>query len=116
MTSNRYFTLDEKIALIKTYADGAGLSQHKLWEKYEVSKGTVAVYNILQRKDEYKYAFQTNANENVKRKLQDESGHTIDETVVSWFVAQRVENIPLWGPLIQEKAWEVAKEISRSPG
>jgi DNA-binding GntR family transcriptional regulator len=38
---------DEKIALIKDYADGAELSQRKLCEKYKVSKGVV--YNILQR-------------------------------------------------------------------
>ncbi len=53
--SNHYRTLDEKIALINDYADGAALSQRKLCEKYKVSKG--AVYNILQRKDEYKLDF-----------------------------------------------------------
>ncbi len=53
--SNHYRTLDEKIALINGYADGAGLSQRKLCEKYKVSKG--AVYNIPQRKDEYKLDF-----------------------------------------------------------
>jgi DNA-binding GntR family transcriptional regulator len=46
MTSCHYLTLDEKIALIKDYADGAELSQRKLCEKYKVSKGVV--YNILQ--------------------------------------------------------------------
>jgi transposase len=65
--------------LINDHADGDGLSQRKLCEKYKVSKG--AVYNILQRKDEYKYDFQMNANKGIKHKLQDDSGHKIDETV-----------------------------------
>ena len=38
MTSNHYLTLDEKVALMNDYADGAGLSQRKLCEKYKVSK------------------------------------------------------------------------------
>ena len=63
-----------------------------------VSKG--AVYNILQRKDEYKSDYQTNANKGVKRKLHDESGQKIDETVFPWFVVQRAKNILLSGPLI----------------
>jgi hypothetical protein len=52
----------------------------------------------------------------VKRKLHDDSGYKIDETVFSWFLAQRAKNIPLTGPLIQEKAREVAEEIGLSPG
>ncbi len=112
--SNHYLTLDEKIALINDYANGAGLSQRKLCEKYKVSKG--AVYNILQRKNEYKLDFQSNGNKGVKRKLQDETGQKIDEAVFSWFVAQRAKNIPMSGPLIQEKAREIAEEIGFLPG
>ncbi len=51
MTSHYYLTLDEKIASINDDARRARLSQRKLCEKIKVSKG--AVYNILQRKDEY---------------------------------------------------------------
>ena len=113
MTSHHYLSLDDKIKLINDYADGAGLSQRKLCEKYKISKG--AVYNILQRKEEYKCDFQTNANKGVKRKLQDESGQKIDEEVFSWFVKQRSKNIPVSGPLIQEKAREISEAIGMSP-
>ena len=114
MTTCHYLTLDEKISLINDYADGTGLSQRKLCEKYKVFKG--AVYNILQRKDEYKHDFQSNANKDVKRKLQDQSSHKIDETVFSWSTAQRAKNIPISGLLIQEKIREVAEEIGFLPG
>jgi hypothetical protein len=73
------------------------------------------VCNILQRKDEYKLDFQSNANKGVKRKLQDEPGQKIDEAVFSWFVAQRAKNIPISGPLIQEKAREIAEGIGLAP-
>jgi hypothetical protein len=60
MTAHHYLTLDKKMEFINDHADGDGLSQRKLFEKCKVPKG--AVYNILQRKDEYKYNFQMNAN------------------------------------------------------
>lgn len=109
MTSHRYLSLEEKIALINDYADGNGLSQRKLCEKYKTSKG--AVYNILQRKDEYRSDFEMNANKGAKRKLHDESGQKIDEAAFSWFVKQRSKNIPVSGPLIQEKAREISRAL-----
>ena len=114
MTSHHFLSLEDKISLINDHAGGAGLSQRKLCEKYKVSKG--AVYNILQRKEEYRADFQLNANKGVKRKLQDECGHTIDEEVFSWFVKQRSKHIPISGPLLQEKARHVSEELGVSPG
>jgi Mor family transcriptional regulator len=52
MASHHYLSHQQRIALIYDYVDGAGLSQRTLCDKYKISKG--AVYNILQRKDEYK--------------------------------------------------------------
>lgn len=114
MTTHNFLTLDKKIELINDSANGTGLSQRELSAKYNVSKG--AVYNILQRQEEYKCDFQTNSNKGVKRKLQDDSGRKIDEAVFSWFTQQRSKNIPLSGPIIQEKAREFAEEFGCSPG
>jgi hypothetical protein len=47
----------------------------------QMSKGIV--YNILRRKDEYKQDFQSNANKDIKRNLQDETGHNIDKVLFS---------------------------------
>jgi hypothetical protein len=90
-----------------------GLSRRTLCDKYKISKG--AVFNILQRKDEYQSDFQMNANKGVKRKLQDESGQKIDEEVFSWFVKQRSKNIPVSEPLIQEKAREISNAYEGEP-
>jgi hypothetical protein len=57
----------EKIALIKDHANGIGLSQRKLAEKYKISKG--AFGNILQRKAEYEKDFASNANKDSKQML-----------------------------------------------
>lgn len=114
MTSHHYLSLEQKILLIKDYADGNGLSQRTLCEKYNISKG--AVYNVLKRKEEYQSDFQLNANKGVKRKLGDEPGQKVDESVFSWFVKQRSKNIPISGPLIQEKAREIAEVVGIPSG
>jgi hypothetical protein len=114
MTTHYFLTLDKKIDLINDSANGTGLSQRELSVRYKISKG--AVYYILQRKEEYKCDFQTNSNKGVKRKLQDDSGRQIDEAVFSWFIQQRAKNIPLSGPLIQEKARQFAEGFGCSPG
>jgi hypothetical protein len=44
MASCHYLTLDEKVASINDYADGAGLSRLELCEKYKVSKD--ALYHV----------------------------------------------------------------------
>ena len=77
----RTLTLSEKIALIKDHANGIGLSQRKLAEKYKISKG--AVGNILQRKDEYEKDFASNANKDSKRKLRHDGSHQLDKAVFS---------------------------------
>lgn len=50
MTPYRYLILDEVLALIVNCTDRVGLSQHRLYEKYKVSKG--AIYNIPKRENE----------------------------------------------------------------
>ena len=65
MASHHYFTLDEKIALISDYADGAELPQCRLRDKYKISKHVV--YNVFQRKNKYKQGFQLNSNHGTKR-------------------------------------------------
>ena len=57
-----------------------------------------------------------NANKGVKHKLQDESEQKIDEAVLSSFVKQRSKNIPISGPLIQEKARKISEAIGFSRG
>ncbi|CAF4543840.1 unnamed protein product [Rotaria sp. Silwood2] len=89
--------------------DDNGLSQHTLTEKYHISLGSVC--NILKRKEEYLHDYETNQNQNVKRKFRNFDSGKLDEQVFEWFVDQRLKNIPISGTILQEKAREIAKVL-----
>ena len=106
-------SLEQKILLIKDNNDGNGLSIRKLADKYSISKSSVA--NILTRREEYQQDYLTNTNKGVKRKLKDDKSKHIDEVLFEWFTAQRAKHIPISGPLLQEKARQIAEEIGLQP-
>ena len=89
MTSRHELTLQEKIQLIFDNKDGNGLSQRTLAEKYNISLGSVS--NILKRKTEYLNDYETNQNQNVKRKLKNVNAQKLDEQVYEWFAQQRAK-------------------------
>ena len=72
MTTRHDLTLQEKVQLIFDNNEGNGLSQRKLATKYNISLGSVS--NILKRKQEYLNDYETNQNQNVKRKFKNEKG------------------------------------------
>ncbi len=77
MSVRHDLTLQQKIELINDNKDGNGLSQRKLAAKYNISLGSVS--NVLKRKTEYLNDYQTNQNQNVKRKLMDGNAQKLDE-------------------------------------
>ncbi|CAF4034027.1 unnamed protein product, partial [Rotaria sp. Silwood1] len=93
-----------KIEFINDIKDDNSLSQRKLAAKYNISLGSVS--NVLKRKTEYLNDYETNHNQNVKRKLMDVNAQKLNEEVCEWFVQQRSKNIPISGPILQEKARE----------
>ena len=72
MATRHDLTLHEKVQLIFDNNDGNGLSQRKLSDKYKISLGSVS--NILKHKKEYLNDYETNQNQNVKRKFKNEYG------------------------------------------
>lgn len=106
-------TLEQKVSLINDNSDGNGLSIRKLAEKYAVSKSSVA--NILNRRAEYQLDYVSNSNKDCKRKLKDEIGKHLDEVLFEWFTAQRAKNIAISGPLLQEKARQIAEDLGSLP-
>ncbi|CAF1374531.1 unnamed protein product [Rotaria magnacalcarata] len=91
MSSRHDLSLQQKVELIKDNNDGNGLSQRKLAEKYNISLGSVS--NVLKRKPEYLNDYETNQNQNVKRKVMNVNAQNLDEDVYEWFVQQRSKNI-----------------------
>ena len=94
-------TLEQKIALIK---DSANSSQRTLGQCYGVSKTTMC--NILKRKREYLDAYESNVGQDRKRLCNAEG--QFDRAVLEWFKQKTAKLIPVSGPLLQEKAQEIA--------
>jgi hypothetical protein len=73
--------------------------------------GKTQVHKILKdSEDIYKRWRGGNASQ-IKKKLKSDSTQ-IDEVVYEWFSAARYKNAPISGPLIQEKALEVARALN----
>jgi len=114
MATRRDLTLHDKVQLIFDNNEGNGLSQRKLAEKYKISLGSVS--NILKRKEEYLNDYETNQNQNVKRKFKNEYGQQLDDQVYEWFVQQRSKGIPISGPILQQKAVEISESFGECSG
>ena len=115
MATRHDLTSEEKIQLIRDNDHGHGLSFRKLSAKYNnCSIGFVS--NILKRKEEYLTDYETNQSKDAKRKMKNDTGSRIDELTFEWFSSQRAKNIPISGPILQERARQIAKEIGLSPG
>ncbi len=99
--------LFKKVELIKD--SDRHLSQRDLAIKYKISTG--AVCNILKRKQEYLDDFESNQCHEVRRKIKNNLGKKIDEETYSWFVAQRAKNLPISGPILQERARLLEQEL-----
>jgi hypothetical protein len=114
MSLRHDLTLQKKIELINDHKNGNGLTQRALSTKYNISLGSVS--NILKRKAEYFNDYETNQNQNVKRKLTDMNSQKLDEQVYEWFVQQRSKKIPISGPILQEKARQIAESLGDNLG
>jgi predicted DNA-binding protein YlxM (UPF0122 family) len=101
MMANRHtLTLSEKAQLIREHEDNS--SYRTLADKYKISIGSVS--NIVKRKAEYMACYEQNENSTKKRNLR-------DEQVYEWFVTQRSKNIPISGPLRQERARQISLQL-----
>lgn len=101
-------TLKDKIDIIAE-SERIGLSARKLAEKFEV--GRTQVTDIIKNKSELKRLYEEGGNLEKKRKFPKSEGLVIDQVVFNWFCKARNKNITISGPLIKEKALEVAQNM-----
>jgi len=102
--------LDSKLDLITDSEKIPKISQKDLSLKYGIGKATVC--DILKRKDEYRR--QSEENIGSKRIWHVSTGKFSDlnELLFRWFKGAREKNIPLSGPVLQEKALDFAKDLN----
>ena len=107
MTTRHTLTLSEKIQLIRE--NEQKVSYRDLANTHKISIGSVS--NIIKRKAEYIEDYEQNQNSAKKNNLRDEFSQQLDEKVYEWFVAQRSKNIPISGPLLQERARQICQQL-----
>ena len=107
--SRRELSLKEKYDLIQASERIPKPTQKDLTSMFGVGKTTVS--DILKRKDEYKGIYEENTTSKCKRHDTGSKYGELNDLVYQWFKQARAKNIPLSGPIIQEKALEFAQNL-----
>jgi hypothetical protein len=103
MLKGKSLSLREKVQVLE-HADKEKSGVHKLVVHFGVSKTQIA--DILKQKVTIVKLWMENQNENVKKAIP--SGSKLDAVLFEWFMKVRANNFPIPGPLLREKALEVA--------
>jgi hypothetical protein len=99
--------LDKKIELIKDSDNGK--SQRQLAEIYLCGKTTVQ--KILAKRRDYEEAFEENVSGSRKRIRSIAPNEELNALMWEWYIKITTANVPLTGPLIQEKALQIAAQL-----
>lgn len=107
MVMRHELTLSEKVQLILDSEDK--IIYRTLADKYKISVGSVS--NIVKRKAEYSESFEQNGSSAKKRNLWNQFNQQVDQLVYEWFVNQSNKNIPITGPLRQERSRQIRQQL-----
>lgn len=104
------FSINEKMCLLKEVDMNIG-SQKSIAEKFGISTSTLSTI-LKNRKDIEECAASCGEKAASKRKsVKTSSFSVVEEKLMSWFAEARGKNIAISGPLLQEKAQQIASEL-----
>ena len=103
-------TLRHKIALI--HEAESGKSCRQLADQFKI--GRTQATSIIKRKADLLLEYDQNNSLDCKRKLQKTGNEDVNIICWEWFQTARAQNIPLSGPMLQEKALSYAKELGNA--
>lgn len=86
-------------------------SARKLADKFLCGK--TQIQSILLKKEETLKAFEANSSSNTKRS-RGARNEEIDNRLLDWFRKARSKNMPITGPMLQEKAMQIAQGLDIS--
>jgi len=101
-------TLAQKIEIIK-FVEAENVGVRAVAEKFNIGKTQVS--DILKNKVYLLQTFVEQGSEKSKRKFPKSDGEIIDTVIFQWYLHARVNNIPISGPVLKEKALELASEV-----
>ncbi|XP_061379926.1 tigger transposable element-derived protein 4-like [Danaus plexippus] len=98
MAPRRTFTVKEKVEIISKWKNGANNAD--LCKEYKVSHSTIST--MWKNRDKILECF---VSKSLKIKKNRKPTHRdVEKALLVWFKAQRSQNVPVSGPLLQEKA------------
>ncbi|XP_060839515.1 tigger transposable element-derived protein 4 isoform X1 [Rhopalosiphum padi] len=101
-------TLAQKIEIIK-FVEAENVGVRAVAEKFSIGKTQVS--DILKNKLYLSQTFVEQGNDKSKRKFPKSDGEIIDTVIYQWYLHARVNNLPISGPVLKEKALELASEV-----
>lgn len=101
-------TLAQKIEIIK-FVEAENIGVRAVAEKFSIGKTQVS--DILKNKVYLSQTFVEQGSDQSKRKFPKSDGEIIDTVIFKWYLHARVNNLSISGPLLKEKALELASEV-----
>lgn len=101
-------TLAQKIEIIK-FVEAENIGIRAVAEKFNIGKTQVS--DILKNKVYLSQTFVEQGSDQSKRKFPKSDGEIIDTVIFQWYLHARVNNLSISGPLLKEKALELASEV-----
>lgn len=102
-------SIKQKVELINASEAKPPVTQQHLADKFGISRSSVA--DIIKRKDFYRDQLTTNANTDRHRCTSGSKYGDLNSLLHQWFGQARAKNMPISGPILQEKAMQFAKEL-----
>lgn len=97
-------TIEEKRALLKV-VDEAKLKKHEIAKEFGIPANTLST--ILKNREKYEDQGLSESSKRAKRAEFED----VDQCVLKWLKQCRDKNIPIGGPVLQEKAIDFAKTL-----
>lgn len=101
-------TIAQKMEIIK-FVEAQHIGVRAVAEKFNIGKTQVS--DIIKNKVYLSQTFVEQGSENSKRKFPKSDGEIIDTVIFQWYLHARVNNLSISGPVLKEKALELASEV-----
>ena len=105
----RVLTLEEKYKLVTAIKNG---EKHAVGAKHfdpPLPQSTISI--IMKKKDDIASAFEGGLYKEKRKKMKQSTFPGLDKALSEWFRKVRAMNIPVSGPLLQEKAHYFAEQL-----
>ena len=110
VSKRKTLSLKERVDLINSAASGKGCRE--LANKFNIGKTQAS--DILKRKAEILDEFESNMDIDRKRKRHKSVHSDLNSVTWDWFLKCRSMNIPVSGPMLQEKALKFAQDLDKT--